>query len=422
MTKVVGALLAGLLLASVLSVAWLVGPNSETTRANPDFSIGVDTNASGNTATSLGSIETSRTVNCGELFDIDIYVTDVTNLMVWNVTFHYNPAILGVYSRDVQMFLAASPGSDVRDRSFGDHGSTGNYDLLASDVAHAPAPESGSGVLVRLNVGALAEGTTQANVTPELFWATTGALPNPTAFGGQITVVGNCGTPVPTPTPEPTQTPTPSPTPTPTPTSTPTPTTTTTPGPSPTPGPTQTPSPEPTVSPTPTPVPPPGTVYLADGWNGSCYQGSEQQIGDAFAGVNGVRAVYRLKDQAFERWFPDRPELSNITALSPFDPLLILADDAATWAATPNGDLPHSTPLSSGWNSICYLGATKDTEEAAAGITGDFSVIYNLTSDQTWRRFVADRPEVSNLERLETFTSVLILVGDPNGALWVFDP
>jgi hypothetical protein len=42
MTKVVGALLAGFVLASVLSVAWLVGPNSETTRANPDFSIGVD--------------------------------------------------------------------------------------------------------------------------------------------------------------------------------------------------------------------------------------------------------------------------------------------------------------------------------------------------------------------------------------------
>jgi hypothetical protein len=138
--------------------------------------------------------------------------------------------------------------------------------------------------------------------------------------------------------------------------------------------------------------------------------------------MSGVRAVYRLKDQAFERWFPDRPELSNITMLSSFDPLLVLAEENATWEVTPNGDMPRSTVLSNGWNNVCYLGAPKDTEEATADIMGDFSVIYNLTSDQAWRRFVAGRPEVSNLERLETFTSVLILVGDPNGALWVFDP
>jgi hypothetical protein len=418
MTKVVGALLAGFVLASVLSAAWLMGPNSETTRANPDFSIGVDTDASGNTATHLDSIETSRTVNCGDFFPIDIYVTDVANLTMWNVTLHYNPAMLGVYARDVQMFLTASPGSNVVDRSNGDSGFSGNYDLLAADTNYPTADDSGSGVLVRLNIGAKAPGTSELSLTPERFWPN---MPSPAAFGGQVTVVGNCGTPVPTPTPEPTQTPTPSPTPTPTPTPTSTPTPTGTPGPSATPGSSPTPEPEPTVTPSPTPVPPPGTVYLAAGWNGSCYQGSNQQIDDAFANINGVQAVYRLNDQAFERWFPDRPELSNIAALSPFDPLLILADEAATWEVSPHTDLPHSTPLSSGWNSICYLGAAKDTEEAAAGIMGDFTVIYTLTPDRGWRRFVDGRPEVSNLERLETFTSVLILVTDSDGALWLFD-
>jgi hypothetical protein len=312
------------------------------------------------------------------------------------------------------MFLTASPGSNVVDRSNGDSGFSGNYDLLAADTNYPAADDSGSGVLVRLNIGAKAPGTSELSLTPERFWPN---MPSPAAFGGQITVAGNCGTPVPTPTPEPTQTPTPSPTPTPT--STPTPTGT--PGPSPTPGPTQTPGPKPTVSPSPTPAPPPGTVYLATGWNGACYQGPEQQIADAFDGVAGVQAIYRLKDQAFERWFPNRPELSNIAALSPFDPLLILADELATWEVSPHTDLPHSTPLSSGWNNICYLGAAKDTEEAAAGIIGDFSVIYNLTSDQAWRRFVAGRPEVSNLTRLEKYASVLILVTDSDGALWLFD-
>jgi hypothetical protein len=158
------------------------------------------------------------------------------------------------------------------------------------------------------------------------------------------------------------------------------------------------------------------------GWNDSCYQSSEQEIDDAFAGVTGVQAVYRMKNQTFDRWFPDRPELSTITTLSPFDPLLILMTEDATWTVTPKSDLPHSTPLTSGWNSICYLGAGKDTGAAAAGIMGDFAVIYTLTPDQSWRRFVVGRPEVSNLTRLETFTPLHILVTDPDGALWIFDP
>jgi len=190
-----------------------------------------------------------------------------------------------------------------------------------------------------------------------------------------------------------------------------------------TPSPTTSPTPSPTTSttPSPTPTPPAGTVHLAAGWNHSCYQGLEQPIADAFAGVAGVTAVYRMRNQGFDRWFPDRPELSTIDTLSSFDPLLILAADGGTWTVTPNSDLPTSAPLSSGWNSICYLGAGKDTEEAAAGIAGEYAVIYTL-ADQSWRRYVPGRPELSNLLRLETSTPVLILVAGPEGTLWVFDP
>jgi hypothetical protein len=400
--KVLWGLPAVALLAAVALAGWAASGEQESTQASPGFSVGVDVDASGNTATSLGNIETSRTVACGDAFDIDIYVTDVPDLQVWNVAFQYDPGILGVYARDVRMFLAASPGSDVNDYSDGDSGFNGNYDLLARDAANPPAPESGSGVLARLSVRALSPGVTRANAAPVLFFGTSGPISSPSAVDAQITVAGECTTPVPTPTPEPTGTPTRSPTPgTPEPTGTPTR--------SPTPG-------------TPTPTPPPGTVNLVAGWNDSCYQSSEQEIDDAFAGVTGVQAVYRMKNQTFDRWFPDRPELSTITTLSPFDPLLILMTEDATWTVTPKSDLPHSTPLTSGWNSICYLGAGKDTGAAAAGIMGDFAVIYTLTPDQSWRRFVVGRPEVSNLTRLETFTPLHILVTDPDGALWIFDP
>ena len=201
------------------------------------------------------------------------------------------------------------------------------------------------------------------------------------------------------------------------PTGTPSPTT------SPTPSPTTSPTPSPTTSPTPspTPTPPAGTVYLAAGWNHSCYQGLGQPIADAFAGVAGVTAVYRMQNQSFDRWFPDRPELSTIDTLSSFDSLLVLAADGGAWTVTPNSDLPTSAALSSGWNSICYLGAGKDTGEAAAGIAGEYAVTYTF-ADQSWRRYVLGRPELSNLLRLETSTPVVILVTDPEGALWVFDP
>ena len=49
-------------------------------------------------------------------------------------------------------------------------------------------------------------------------------------------------------------------------------------------------------------------------------------------------------------------------------------------------------------------------------------MIYTLTPDQSWRRYVAGRPEVSNLERLDKYTSVLIMVTDSDGAVWTFDP
>jgi hypothetical protein len=158
------------------------------------------------------------------------------------------------------------------------------------------------------------------------------------------------------------------------------------------------------------------------GWNDSCYQGQSQAIADAFASVTtGVQAVYRMKpDQTFDRWFSTRPDLSTITTLSPFDQLFILMTGAGVWTVQPLAPLPSSATLNPGWNSVCYLGGGKDTTAAAAGIGGGFSIIYNLPPDQTWRRYVPGNPDVSNLARLETYTSVLILITE--GGTWAFSP
>src|SRR3972149_6886987 len=161
MTKVVGALLAGFVLASVLSWAGLVGPNSETTRATPGVTLGVDTNPSGSPATSLGSIETNRSVSCGERFEVDLFIRDVTDLVRWSVEIEYAPSVVRIDGQNVEMFQAANAGSVVLDKSLGDSnlaggGPGGHYNVTAAD--DSTAPDSGSGVLARLSLVAVGAG------------------------------------------------------------------------------------------------------------------------------------------------------------------------------------------------------------------------------------------------------------------------
>jgi hypothetical protein len=177
---------------------------------------------------------------------------------------------------------------------------------------------------------------------------------------------------------------------------------------------------------TPTPTPPPGTVLLVSGWNNSCYVGPEQLIDDALAGVaENVLAAYRMRaDQGFDRWFPNRPDVSTIASLSPYQSLFILTDQSAAWVQVQqlSGMPPASTSLANGWNSVCYTGGTKSTEEATAGVAGGLAIMYQLASDQSWSRYAPDRPDVSNLVQLSQFGAVLVLVNQEGGTSWTFDP
>jgi len=132
-------------------------------------------------------------------------------------------------------------------------------------------------------------------------------------------------------------------------------------------------------------------------------------------------AVYRMRSPGFDRWFPGRPDLSSITTLNAWDPLLILSTEGAVWEHQPADGAPTSVPLASGWSSVCYLGEAKDPAAATAAIAGRFGVLYSLLADQAWRRYVPGRPEVSNLSVLYPRTAVLLLITDPDGAQWVFD-
>jgi hypothetical protein len=441
-TKLVAVTIVGAFLATAILGVWIGSGGGETTQASPTLSLGVDADPTGNTATSLGTIQSCRQVNVGDTFDIDIWVTDVADLGAFTAWFTYDYTILETTEQQIKpFFLGSSPGSSVFD--FSDlH--TANLAFLAGFDLNDTAVESGSGVLCRLTLHAVGPGISPITLeksasskVPKLVDAfgnslgpTTGESDNDgdglygedpvdgtdndsdgkvdedppdgafdgPILNGQIAVGQACPAPTPTPT-----TSAASPTPTPTPTSTPT--------------------ASPTPTPTPTGTPSPGTVNLASGWNDSCYVGAAQPIEDALADVaDRVLAVYRMRsDQGFDRWFPARPDASTMTTVNPYDQLFILMAQSGVWTHQPLGTPPASVPLAAGWNSVCYMGTSKTTAAATAGISDQIGAMYNLTQDQSWRRFIPGRPEVSNLSQLYPSISVLVLVTDLGGAQWVFD-
>ena len=168
-------------------------------------------------------------------------------------------------------------------------------------------------------------------------------------------------------------------------------------------------------------VSPPSMVA---GWNQPCYLGPEQPIEEALSGIIGdVLAVYRLSaSQSFESWFPRRPGVSTITAIRPYEPLFILMAKDAAWSQTPSSTPPTSANLAQGWNSVCYTGSAKAPEDATSGIADELAILYTLGSDQAWGHYVPGRPEASDIAQIDQYAAVLVLVTEPGGTQWVFDP
>jgi hypothetical protein len=178
-------------------------------------------------------------------------------------------------------------------------------------------------------------------------------------------------------------------------------------------------------------------VSLVQGWNDSCYVGPEATVEDAMADIiDDVLAVYRFTaDQTWERYFPghceDAEGLCTIETIKPYDQLFILMAASAEWTQLIQV-LPTSVDLAGAsatddvpgaWNSVCYAGADKATEEAIRDIESGVVIMYQLGSDQAWRRYVPARPEIPDtLTTLHRFDSAVLLVITEGGITWVFDP
>jgi len=153
---------ASILLALLTAVLLAFTARSDVTEATytpVNTIVGVDAITTGNTATSLGSIDRCVSVSPNATFNIDLFVKDVTNLNMWQGTLRFDGSLLQVTSTNVGYFLQTTPGSVVFNGSDPVPNSTGSFLVGAVDEEYFP--ESGSGVLGRVTIKALSAGTSK---------------------------------------------------------------------------------------------------------------------------------------------------------------------------------------------------------------------------------------------------------------------
>jgi len=188
--------------------------------------------------------------------------------------------------------------------------------------------------------------------------------------------------------------------------------------PSPTPSPTASPTATGTPSPTATPTPPAGptrTLQWAPGWHNAAWSGASTPA-EVFACAAGkYAAAYRLVNGSWERYFPDRPDISNMGPLAPYDAFLILITQPVTCTmpvAVASGS-SRTLQWGVGWQNAGWSGADgTPPEQAFACAAGNYAAAYRFT-DAGLERYFPGRPDISNMGPLNKYDAFLILVTAP---------
>ena len=166
-------------------------------------------------------VENCMEVGLGEAFEVEIRVSDVSQLLAWDIYYAYNREIVEVTDRDVRQFLESQQSSNVFDLSDPLPNSIGLYRLGAADTGGAGAAETGGGLLAVLTLQPKRKGISWSNLyrSDADHNGTIDIGPTLTALGGshigdidgdglfdgslisgQIAVGTNCAASAPTPT------------------------------------------------------------------------------------------------------------------------------------------------------------------------------------------------------------------------------
>lgn len=224
MRRLLAAVLA---LCLILTFAFTMLQHGTGTAQEP-VELGADTDISGNSSTSVGTVDNCISVSSGDTFNLDIFVSDVTELIHWELYLKLDPSIVEVTDADMRMFLNTNSQSSLKTQWI--PYANGRHFLGAADLKGAP--ESGSGVLARLTLHAKAPGLSSAeflyddldsdgdmDIGPRLTalgGIAVGDVTGDGVFDDQpetalIAVDESCDTAPPAPTPPPSSTPSPTP-------------------------------------------------------------------------------------------------------------------------------------------------------------------------------------------------------------------
>jgi len=209
----VGALVVSLCLGLLAVLGLLLGSPPQAGRASQvTTALGIDANPTGNSATSLGQIDVCVSVGAGESFDVDIFVTDVANLVGWQTIFTYDPSVLKVANADMELFMAGSEPGRTLNLSDVTPDQDGSYSIIVVDTSPDSSGHSGSGVLTRITLEAVGTGmsfltlgdTILADPTAQIIGSVNGDELFDGALGyAQVWVGEPCPGTLPSPTPGP---------------------------------------------------------------------------------------------------------------------------------------------------------------------------------------------------------------------------
>lgn len=164
-TALASSLWFGLILLAIVAI----GEQSTVGEAAQEqMAVGIDADPAGNSAMSLGSIDPCMSVTSGQTFDVDLFLSDVTDLSGWQAMLIYDGSIVNIVSKETELLLAANDGSNLVDLSpdplpDGD----GVYTFAVADLGESPG-EDGSGILARLTLQAVGPGATALDLTETL--------------------------------------------------------------------------------------------------------------------------------------------------------------------------------------------------------------------------------------------------------------
>jgi hypothetical protein len=184
--------------------------------------------------------------------------------------------------------------------------------------------------------------------------------------------------------------------------------------------PTPSPTPTPTPSPAPTPTPPAGptrTLQWGPGWNNATWSGPDGAAPqDVFACADGsYAAAYRYVNGGLERFFPERPDISNMNPLAQYDAFLILITEPVTCVMPVTAASGSSRTLqwNAGWQNAGWSGPDgSPPQDAFACAEGSYAAAYRYVGGGL-ERYFPGRPDISNMAPLNKYDAFLILVTAP---------